>query len=110
MDNEKKEWKKMEDKIKTGLLAGILLCLVVIALKPVPSINLPDFPTSPPSVEIADVAGESVVQLGQNRIAIIDTRSNSGTRGNIKVLEYDEQRKTFREVSNYNYTLEMKVK
>jgi hypothetical protein len=60
----------MQEKSKTTILIGILICFIVIALKPVPSFNnnAPDFPS---------YEGESVVQLAENRIAIVDTGINS---------------------------------
>lgn len=78
-------------------MLGILICLIVIALKPVPSFQS-EFPSS---VDVS--AGESVVQLGENKIAIIDTRFNSGMRGEVFVLEFNEEKKTFDLIGRYNY-------
>ena len=86
----------MTDKFKTILYLGILICLIIIALKPVPqfSFNAPQTQSS---------SGESVVQLSENRIAIVDTNINSGMRGEVFVLEYDESKKTFNLIGRYNY-------
>ncbi|WP_098744872.1 hypothetical protein [Paenibacillus sp. EZ-K15] len=85
----------MQEKSKSSILIGILICLIIIALKPVPSFNYnaPDFPSY----------GESVVQLAENRIAIVDTDINSGMRGEVFVLEYNENKKTFDPIGRYNY-------
>ncbi|MEX3616968.1 hypothetical protein [Paenibacillus glucanolyticus] len=84
----------MQEKINTNILIGILICLILIALKPFPQNNEPVFP---PSVS------ESVVQLAENRIAIVETETNSGLRGDIIVLEFNEDRKTFEPIGRYNY-------
>lgn len=85
----------MQEKIKTNILIGILICLIIIALKPYPQNNEPDIPS--PSVS------ESVIQLAENRIAIIETETNSGLSGDIIVLEFNEDRKTFEPIGRYNY-------
>lgn len=87
----------MTDKSTKSIMIGILICLIVIALKPVPSFQS-EFPSS---VNVS--SGESVVQLGENRIAIIDTRFDSGMRGEVFVLEFNEQKKTFDLIGRYNY-------
>ncbi|MCT1401100.1 hypothetical protein M4D81_18895 [Paenibacillus sp. p3-SID867] len=68
----------MQEKIKTNILIGILICLILIAFKPYPQNNEPDVPF-PPS------ASESVVQLAENRIAIVETETNFGLSGDIIV-------------------------
>ncbi len=79
----------MPDKSTKNIMIGILICLIVIALKPVPSFQS-EFPSS---VDVS--AGESVVQLGENRIAIVDNTLNSGMLGEVLVLEFNEIKKTF---------------
>ncbi|KZS48830.1 hypothetical protein AWU65_24285 [Paenibacillus glucanolyticus] len=86
----------MQEKINTNILIGILICLILIALKPFPQNNEEN--TSNPSF-----VSESVVQLAENRIAIVETELNSGLRGNIIVLEFNEDRKTFEPIGRYNY-------
>ena len=46
--------------------------------------------------------GESVVQLSENRIAIVDNNFNSGTYGEVFVLEFIEDEKTFELIGRYN--------
>ena len=87
----------MVDKQNKKIMLGILICLIIIALKPVPSFQS-DFP---PSLDFP--IGESVVQLGENRIAIIDTALDSGMRGEVVVLEFNETEKTFDLIGRYNY-------
>jgi hypothetical protein len=87
----------MSDKSTKNIMIGILICLIVIALKPVPSFQS-EFPSS---VDVS--AGESVVQLGENRIAIVDNNLNSGMRGEVFVLEFNKDKKTFDLIGRYNY-------
>lgn len=85
----------MNDKYSKIILAGILICLIVIALKPVPYFS------SNPNVTIN--SGEQIIQLAPNRIAIVDTRSNSGMRRNILVFDYNSSDKTFNYAGTFNY-------
>jgi len=85
-------------KMKTVLLAGILICLLVIALKPVPSFSYSS-PPAPTPVE----PGEAVIQLAPNRIAIVDNRSNSGLHGTVLVFQFNESKQTFDFIGQYNY-------
>ncbi|KQX53924.1 hypothetical protein [Paenibacillus sp. Root444D2] len=87
----------MSDRPRTFLLFGIFICLIIIAMKPVPQFSYNAPQTQVPS------SGESVVQLSENRIAIVDTNINSGMRGEVFVLEFDETKKTFNLVGRYNY-------
>ncbi|MCM3494356.1 hypothetical protein M4D52_13015 [Paenibacillus lactis] len=84
----------MQEKSKLTIMIGILICLVIIALKPVPQNNAPDLPP---------YVSESVVQLAENRIAIVETETNSGLSGEVIVLEFNEDRKTFDPIGRYNY-------
>ncbi|MEK6988988.1 hypothetical protein [Paenibacillus sp. FSL K6-1566] len=84
----------MQEKSKLTIMIGILICLIIIALKPVPQNNAPDFPS---------YVSESVVQLAENRIAIVETETNSGLSGEVIVLEFNEDRKTFDPIGRYNY-------
>ena len=77
-------------------MIGILICLIIIALKPVPS-----FEYMPQSIDIP--SGESVVHLSENRIAIVDTSNNSGMHGEVFVLEFNDAKKTFELIGRYNY-------
>ncbi|KOP68509.1 hypothetical protein AMS62_27165 [Bacillus sp. FJAT-18019] len=86
----------MQEKRKSTILIGILICLIIIALKPIPSFNNNDLDFPP-------YEGESVVQLSENRIAIVDTKINSGLRGEVMVLEFNEDKKTFVPIGRYNY-------
>ena len=47
--------------------------------------------------------GESVVQLSENRIAIVDNNFNSGTYGEVFVFEFIEDEKTVELIGRYNY-------
>lgn len=84
----------MQEKSKLTIMIGILICLVIIALKPAPQNNAPDLPP---------YVSESVVQLAENRIAIVETETNSGLSGEVIVLEFNEDRKTFDPIGRYNY-------
>ena len=84
-------------------MIGILVCLVIIALKPTPSFQS-DYPSS---LEVSDYSGETVVQLAENRIAIVDTNIDSGMRGEVLVVEFDESNKNFKVLGRYNYINEL---
>lgn len=86
----------MSSKLRDAVLVGILICLLIIALKPGPqmSVNQPQIPGP----------GQSVIQLGPNRIAIAETQNNSGMYGDILVFDYDDQTKAFLFVGRYNYS------
>lgn len=84
----------MQEKNKSTILIGILICLIIIALKPVPSFNNDPDPS---------FVSESVVQLAENRIAIVETEINSGRSGEIIVLEFNKEKKTFDPIGRYNY-------
>ncbi|MGI6452380.1 MAG: hypothetical protein ACOX0E_02690 [Syntrophomonadaceae bacterium] len=87
----------MSDKSTKILLAGILICLAIIAFKPVPSFNY-----SPPTS--LDVSNETVFQIGENKIGIVKTNSNSGMHGEIFVLEFNEEKNDFDLIGRYNYS------
>jgi hypothetical protein len=91
---------KVMENAKKLFMFGVLICLIVIALKPNPSLsyNQPSFPNS-----ISTSSGESVVQLGENRIAIVDTNINSGMRGTMLVFEFDKSKKKFNFIGSDNY-------
>jgi hypothetical protein len=89
----------MSDKSNRKIMIGILICLVLIALKPTPSFHS-NFPSS---LDVNDYNGETVVQLAENRIAIVETDLNSGMRGEIFVLEFNENEETFDLIGRYNY-------
>ncbi|MFI2859119.1 hypothetical protein ACH6EH_18640 [Paenibacillus sp. JSM ZJ436] len=88
----------MEHKSSSRVLKGILLCLIVIAFKPYPSA---------PSHSSYTVQGhegsEAVVQLAENRIAVVDTSLNSALRGEIMVFEFNVDLKIFEPIGRYNY-------
>jgi hypothetical protein len=87
----------MNDKFSKLILAGILVCLIIIAFKP--TINQVTSPN--PNINIS--AGEEIIQLAPNRIAVIDNRSNSGMRGTILVFDYDNNTKKFNYAGSMNY-------
>lgn len=92
----------MGEGVKNLTMLGILICLAIIAFKVpephhVPSIDFPGFPAS------IDTNGETVVQLSENIIAIVDLSVYSGGRGNITVLEFNSEEKSFELLGNFNY-------
>ena len=90
----------MSDKTIKSLMTGILICLLLIAFKPVPSFQS-NFPSS---LNVNDYdTGETVVQLAENRIAIVDTNLYSDMHGEVVVLEFNEIEKTFELMGRYNY-------
>ncbi|TYR98613.1 hypothetical protein FZC84_14370 [Rossellomorea vietnamensis] len=89
--------KMMADKSSKIIMTGILICLIIIAFKPVPSFQS----NMPASLDVSN--GEAVVQLGENRIAVVDTNLNSGMRGEVFALEFNEEEETFDLIGRYNY-------
>ena len=87
----------MSDRLKDFVLIGIFVCLLIIALKPVPQFS---FNSQPQTFS----SGDSVIQLDSNRIAIVETNNNSGLYGDILVFDYDEQIKAFKLLGRYNYS------
>ncbi|MCF6138293.1 hypothetical protein [Pseudalkalibacillus berkeleyi] len=94
----------MPERSNRNIFIGILICLIFIALKPVPSLDVNQMPDnhSHDSYQVVD-EGERVVQLGENRIAIIETKLHSGNRGDILILEFNEEKKIFEKIGKDNY-------
>ncbi len=88
----------MIEKIKIFILAGIFLCLITICFRT--NISQQSY-TSPSQIDLN--TGETIIQLAPNRIAIIDNHVISGMRGTIIVFEYNENKKTFDFIGNFNY-------
>lgn len=88
----------MSNKIKDLILIGIFVCLLIIALKPVPQMNV----SQSPAPAATHVPGQTVIQLSQNRIAIVETNGNSGEFGSIWVFDYDGE--SFKQLGKYNYS------
>lgn len=87
----------MSDRLKNLVMVGILICLLIIAFKPVPEFSCNNQPQT-------SVPGETVIQLDSNRIAIVKTNNNSGLYGDILVFDYDGQSKAFKLLGRYNYS------
>lgn len=88
----------MSDKFSKIIMIGILVCLVIIAFKPVPSFNC-----SEPTSASVNISNETIFQIGENKIGIVKTNPNSGVNGEIFVLEFNETNKEFDLVGRYNY-------
>jgi hypothetical protein len=88
----------VRDRFNSVILLGILICLILIAFKPVPSLSV----NGQPVVNQID-PGTYVVSLGENKLAILDNRSNSGLFGTVLVFEYDNQRNTLSLKGKFNY-------
>ncbi len=95
----------MNDKFCKMMLLGILICLIIIILKPVNiQVSSPNSNISPsvePNIHVN--SGEEIIQLAPNRIAIVDNRINSGMRGTILIFDYDEDTKKFNYMGTMNY-------
>jgi hypothetical protein len=87
----------MNDKFSKLMLLGILICLISIAWK----LNNIQVSSPNPSIDIS--AGEEIIQLAPNRIAVVDNRSNSGMRGTILIFDYDSEAKIFNYKGSMNY-------
>ncbi|QAT39418.1 hypothetical protein [Clostridium sp. JN-9] len=87
----------MNDKVNKILLSGILICLIIIALKTTNK----QYISPSPNINISK--SETVIQLAPNRIAVIDNINNSGTRGTVLVFDYDTVSKKFNYAGSMNY-------
>ena len=93
----------MSDKSNRNIFIGMLICLIFIAIKPASSFDS-DFDSDfLDSFDVYNYEGETVVQLAENRIAIVDTNMNSGNQGKVLVLEFDESNETFDVIGRYDY-------
>lgn len=93
----------VSDKNNRNILIGILVCLIIIALKPVSSFDS-DFDSDfLDSFDVYNDKGKTVVQLAENRIAIVDTNENSAYQGKVLVLEFDGRKETFDAIGRYDY-------
>ncbi|PKK99836.1 MAG: hypothetical protein CVV56_09225 [Tenericutes bacterium HGW-Tenericutes-1] len=88
----------MNDKFSKGILVGILICLIIIALKP----NSTQTSSQNSTIDIN--VGEEIIQLAPNRIAVVDNRANSGMGGTILVFDYDDNTEKFNFVGHMNYS------
>lgn len=80
------------------ILAGILVCLILIAF----NLNNDDNnPLPTPNVEVNNQGGR-VVQIAPNLIGIVDTGSSSGWE-QLVVFEYNPETKEFEAVSSLTY-------
>jgi hypothetical protein len=96
------KWGSIQMKLDSSkILLGILICLIIIALKPTPDYPTYPQPSYPSSLDVFD--GESVVPFGENRIAIVSTDYSSGTYGDMIVLEFDDNTGEFVMIGKYNY-------
>ena len=89
----------MNDKFTKLILVGILICLIIIALRP----NNVQVPSPNPNINVSTGAGEEIIQLAPNRIAVVDNNINSGMRGTILIFDYDSNTKNFNYKGSMNY-------
>ncbi|MDP4086290.1 MAG: hypothetical protein Q8934_16980 [Bacillota bacterium] len=89
----------MNDKFSKLILTGILICLIIIAI----NLNNIQISTPNPNINVSAETGEEIIQLAPNRIAVVDNSTNSGMRGTILVYEYNNNKKTFEFIGNFNY-------
>jgi hypothetical protein len=91
----------MIDKYTKLILAGILCCLIVIAVKPQPVFKLQGASTSPPS-EIR-LNSPAFIQIDENTIGIKDPGSATGNPEQLLLFEYEKDTKNFKYVNTFNY-------
>lgn len=89
----------MNDKFSKTILVGILICLIIIVLKP----NNIQISSPNPSTNVSVAVGEEIIQLAPNRIAVVDNNLNSGMRGTILIFDYDSNTKSFKYMNSMNY-------
>jgi len=89
----------MNDKFSKLILVGILICLILITIKP----NNIQVSSPNPSINVSAGAREEIIQLASNRIAVVDNNINSGMRGTILIFDYDTNTKKFDYKGSMNY-------
>lgn len=87
----------MSERFTKNILIGILICLIIIALKPGRNEVMP----AAPRVDINE--NEEIIQLSPNKIAVVDNRNSSGMYGTILVFNYNPQEKKFEYEASMNY-------
>jgi len=91
----------MNNKFTKFILLGILLCLIVIAIKPTNNQTASSNPLPNPNFSL-NTSGEEVIQLAPNRIAV-KGNYGSGFSGTILVFDFDSNTKKFNYVGSMNY-------
>jgi hypothetical protein len=86
------------DNFTKAILIGILVCLIVIAIK----LNYKEYIQSPTSNVDVNNQGGRVVQIAPNRVGVVDTGHGSGWE-QLVVFEYNPDSKTFEVVSSLTY-------
>lgn len=86
----------MTDKFTKVILAGILICLIVIALK----LNKENVTVPTPNVNIDNM--QRFVQIAPNRIGLVDSGVHTGNRGQLIIFDFDADKKTFRYIETFN--------
>lgn len=93
----------MGEKKNNLFMVAIVICLLIIAFKDpepyyVPTNNSTYFPDT---IEVNNE--ETVIQISENIIGIINSSNYSGGQGNITVLEFNPEEKSFEILGEYNY-------
>lgn len=83
----------MTDKFSKVVLTGILICLIIIALKPNRDNNIT---TLVPNVNIDNI--QQFVQIAPNRIGIVDTGTHTGYKGQLIIFDFDSDTKSLKYV------------
>ncbi|GEK91802.1 hypothetical protein [Alkalibacterium kapii] len=86
-------------KILNPLIIILLLIILVIVITKDPVISVSTYPSSSSNDNVSINGGLEVVNLGNNRIVLFSTDTYSENYGDIAVLEFDEETKSFKKVS-----------
>ena len=84
------------EKVKTSILTGILLCLIVITVNYL--FNQQNIIVQEEKSQANPYVQDSVVQLSGNRIGIITANKE------ISIFEYDEKQRTIVMIGRYDYS------
>jgi hypothetical protein len=97
----------MSEKRDEFISFGILICLVIIAIslliiasKPAQQLSF----NSQPPLQIQQLPTDSVIQLGPDRIAVIDVDQHSGMYGTVGIFDIDTENNTFKMVGKFDYS------
>lgn len=86
----------MSDKFTKVILTGILICLIIIAVKP----NRETISVPTPNVNIDNM--QQFVQVAPNRIGIVDSGIQTGYSGQLIIFDFDPESKNFKYIETLN--------
>jgi len=93
----------LNDKFTKFILLGILLCLIIITIKPINNQTTLSNPVPNPNISFSNYE-EEFIQLAPNRLAIKGNPGSGLLSGTILVFDYDTNTKKFNFTGSMNYS------